>query len=73
MVVRDLKAREAVLAEGRVKRVGTVSVERVYERPCLTWSVIDLVAHAANPVGQLSVVQSPRQVRLRHHKSTGCT
>lgn len=27
------KALAAVLAEGRVRRVGTVSVERVYERP----------------------------------------
>lgn len=29
VVVRVLKAREAVEADGRVRRVGTVSVERV--------------------------------------------
>lgn len=38
--MRFVKAREALVADGSVRRVGRVSVLRVYERPCcIDWSV----------------------------------
>lgn len=36
---RRWKAFAAVLADGRVSRVGTVRVERVYDRPWLSVSI----------------------------------